>query len=297
MNKIDRYVPQLDSEALRFFEMVARCGNVTRAAEQLHRTQSAVSVQIRKLEDDLGQELFNREPRGMALTAAGERLLAASKPILAMLSQAAVSMVADPIEGSVSVGIPDDYGLEPLASVLADFAGLHPRIEVNITCGFSAGFAEAVKKGDLDLAVYAGEMEDARGEVLLSEQTVWATGPQGAPEQTSPLPLALFDRACWWRDAALEALAEAGRDYRIAYTSESVAGVKAAVSAGLAIGVLARSTLDTAMRALGPADGFPPLPASNLVMLKAKHAPPAPTEAMMQAIRRAFATGPEPAHA
>ncbi len=295
MNKIERYVPQLDSEALRFFERVARCGNVTRAAEQLHRTQSAVSVQIRKLEEDLGQSLFTRKPRGMSLTAAGERLLASSTPILAMLDRAAVSMVADPLEGTVRVGIPDDYGSELLAAVLADFAGLHPNIEVSITCGFSTAFADAVQKGVLDLAVYAGDEDERRGEVLLTEQTVWAAGRSSTLDLKAPIPLALFDRACWWRDAALEALTGAGLDFRIAYTSESVAGVRAAIAAGLAIGILARSTLEPSMRIVGPADGLPALPTSNLLMLRNEDAEPGPTEAMMQAIRRTFAETAGPA--
>ena len=297
MNKIERYVPQLDSEALRFFERVAECGNVTRAAEQLHRTQSAVSVQIRKLEEDLGQSLFTREPRGMTLTAAGERLFASSKPILAMLNRAAISMVADPLEGTVRVGIPDDYGSELLAVVLADFASLHPNIEVSITCGFSTTFADAVQKGTLDLAVYAGDPNEHRGEVLLAEQTVWAAGRNSTLDLAVPVPLALFDRACWWRDAALDALTAAGLDFRIAYTSESVAGVKAAIAAGLAIGILARGTLEPSMRIVGPADGLPALPTSNLMMLQNQEAPAAPTEAMMQAIRRAFAENASPAFA
>lgn len=288
MKKIECCVPQLDSEALRFFEMVARCGNVTRAAVRLHRTQSAVSVQIRKLEEDLGQSLFNREPRGMSLTAAGERLLASSKPILALLDQAAAAMVSDPLEGTVRVGIPDDYGSELLATILADFASLHPNVEVNITCGFSASFSEQVTDGELDLAVYAGETGEGRREILLTEQTVWAAGRSAPLDLSAPLPLALFDRACWWRDAVLDALSSSGINYRVAYTSESVAGVKAAIAAGLAIGILARSTVEPAMRILGAADGLPPLPASNLIMLKHKHAPAGPTEAMMQAIRRAF---------
>ena len=288
MNQIERYTPHLDSESLKYFEMVARCGNVTRAAEQLHRTQSAVSVQIRKLEQDLGQSLFVREPRGMSLTPAGERLLASSKPILALLEQAAAAMVADPLEGRVRVGIPDDYGPDLLATILADFASLHPNVEVNITCGFSATFSEQVANGELDLAVYAGEVDEGRGEILMTEQTVWATGRSSAIDVDEPVPLALFDRACWWRDAVLEALSSAGMNYRLAYTSESVAGVKAAISAGLATGILARSTVEPSMRILGAADGMPPLPASNLIMLKYKDAPDGPTEAMMQAIRRAF---------
>ncbi len=289
MNKIERSLPRLESEVLRSFLMVAEYGNITRASEDLGRTQSAISVQIKRLEAEVGQSLFERRARGMVLTRAGERLRASARQIVAMLDQAAADLASDPIAGHVTVGIPDDYGSELLASILADFANRHPAIDVSITCGFSVGFEEAVKKGKLDIAVYAGPQNGAAGEVLLTEQTVWAGSPDMVIAEGAPLPVALFDRSCWWRDAALNALEAANITHRTAYTSESAAGVKAAIKAGLAVGILARSTVEPAMRILGAADGLPGLPASNLMLICTDRAENPAINAMADAIRRGFA--------
>ena len=289
MNKIERSLPKLESDVLRTFITVAAHGNITRAAEDLFRTQSAISVQIKRLEAEVGAPLFVRQARGMVLTEAGERLLVSARRIISLLDEAAAEMAGEPIAGHVTVGIPDDYGSELLATILADFANRHPAVDVTITCGFSVGFEEAVKRGKLDIAVYAGPQGDANGEVLLTEQTVWVGSPTLALAGSAPLPVALFDRSCWWRDAALSALEAANIAYRAAYSSESVAGVKAALKAGLAVGILARSTVEPGLRILGPAEGLPPLPASNL-MLIAKHGPASPAmQAMADAIRRGFA--------
>ncbi|MCP5080291.1 MAG: LysR family transcriptional regulator [Alphaproteobacteria bacterium] len=295
MNKIERSLPKLESDVLRSFITVAAHGNITRAAEDLFRTQSAISVQIKRLEAEVGTPLFVRQARGMVLTPAGERLLVPARRIIAMLDEAAADMADDPITGHVTVGIPDDYGSELLATILADFANRHPAIDVTITCGFSVGFEDAVKRGKLDIAVYAGPQSEANGEVLRTEQTVWAGSPTLALPDSAPLPVALFDRSCWWRDAALGALEAANIAYRAAYSSESVAGVKAALKAGLAVGILARSTVEPGLRILGPADGLPPLPASNLMLISKKGAASPAMLAMADAIRRGFAAYVAPA--
>ncbi len=295
MNKIERSIPKLESDVLRSFITVAAHGNITRAAEDLFRTQSAISVQMKRLEAEIGAPLFVRQARGMVLTPAGERLLVSARRIIAMLDEAAADMAGDPIAGHVTVGIPDDYGSELLATILADFANRHPAIDVTIACGFSVGFEEAVRRGKLDIAVYAGPQGDANGEVLLTEQTVWAGSPTLTLPDNAPLPVALFDRSCWWRDAAVGALEASDIAYRAAYSSESVAGVKAAIKAGLAVGILARSTVEPAMRILGPADGLPPLPASNLMLISKQGAASPAMQAMADAIRRGFAAYVAPA--
>ncbi len=290
MNKTERYIPNLDSEVLRTFVSVADHGNVTHAAGALHRTQSAISVQIKRMEENLGTKLFDREARGMTLTTAGEKLILSARPILQMLDRAASELRADPIEGTVRVGIPDDYGSELLAAILADFANRHPFVEVSIRCGFSVGFPKAVECGELDLAVFACDPDQPDGEILLEEQTVWVGNSGFSRGADGPLPVTLFDRACWWRDAAIAALNRAEIPFRIAYTSESVAGIKAAVRAGLAVGVLARSTVEQDMKILGPAAGFPALPSSSLMLSSAQKKHPAAVSAMAESIRHGFAT-------
>ncbi len=288
MNENDGTVTPLDSDLLRTFLAVVRHRNVTHAAEALHRTQSALSVQIKRLEELLGTRLFRREARGVSLTEAGERLQQAADRIVRDLDQTASTFKRDPIGGIVSVGIPDDYGSGVLPGILSEFAAQHPSVEVYVRCEFSTEFHNAVERGDLDLAVCAQECLPIGTTTLFEEQTVWASARGFHISGDQPVPLALFDRSCWWRDAAIDALQQAGRPYRIAYSSESVSGVKAALSAGLAVGVLSRSTVDSSMRVLGNQDGFPTLPRTGLSLLEHSKSRSAAVSAMADAIRRGF---------
>ena len=287
MKQIDA-TSRLDSELLRSFLAIARSGSITRAARTLNRTQSAVSVQIKRLESQLGEELFERQARGVKLTPAGERLLGQASQILALLDKLAMEFRGEAVEGPVAVGIPEEYGGTKLPVILGEFARAHPAVQVSVQCGFSTGFPAAVAGGELDLAVYLNSPQDTTGEFLMAEETVWAAarGFSVAPDMT--LPLVLFDRSCWWRDAAVACLEQAGRSYRIAFTSESVAGVRAAVAAGLGVAVLAQGSLGPEMRALAPADGLPALAPSRLVLLTGRRAAAPPVAAMAAAIRASF---------
>ena len=288
MNSDDGSASPLDSDLLRTFLAVARHGNVTRAADGLHRTQSAISVQIGRLEQRLDTKLFHRQARGVSLTESGESLRVAAERIVGELDRTAAAFCASPIGGQVRIGIPDEYGSAVLPDILAAFAARHPAVEVSVQCGFSTAFPRAIARGDLDLAVFAGDCGSEDGPVLFEEETLWVSAKGFHAASDTVLPLALFDRACWWRDAALEALDRAGFRHRLAYSSESVAGVKAAIAAGLAVGVLARSTVEPSMRVLGAADGLPALPRSSLTLLEGGRADRPAHAAMAEAIRQGF---------
>lgn len=277
----------IDSDWLRTFLAVAEAGNVTHAAAALGRTQSAISVQIRKLEETLSVRLFDRRARGMALTEEGATLLPAARKALTEIARIG-DLFSRPLTGRIRVGVPDDYGVPTLERVLATFAARHPGVEVFVRCGFSVGFPEAIRRKELDLAAYTAEPEERIGTQLQTEPTVWAADGDLALAADEPVPLALFDRQCWWRDAAIDALERTGRAYRIAYSSESVAGVKAAIGAGLAVGALAASTVDRRMRILREEDGFPALPPSSLVLLQGETAATDVGRAMANAIRAAL---------
>ena len=285
----DSFIP-LDSDLLRTFLAVVRHRNVTRAAEAIHRTQSAVSVQIKRLEERLGTILFQREARGVSLTEAGERLHRAAERIVRDLDRTAATFNRDPIGGTVRVGIPDDYGSDVLPGILREFAVQHPSVEVVVRSEFGSEFQKSVEQGDLDLAVCAQECLPFGTAMLFEEQTVWASARGFRIGRDQQVPLALFDRSCWWRDMAINALRQTGRTYRIAYSSESVAGVKAAISAGLAVGVLARSSIDSTMCVLGIADGFPRLPRTGLSLLALPKPRSIAVSTMADAIRRGFST-------
>ena len=278
----------LDTDLLRTFLTVARHGNVTRGAVALNRTQSAVSIQIKRLEERLAVPLFRREPRGVALTEAGERLRLAAERIVGDLDQTLRDFRSDPIGGLVRIGIPDEYGSDVLPTILANFTARFPAVEVFVQCGLSESFPEVVKRGELDLAVFADAEGRARGGELVRDPMTWVAARPYLCRKDEAVPLALFDRACSWRDMTVAALEEAGQAYRIVFSSESVSGIKAAIATGLAVGVLARSTVEPAMAVLTRRHGFPRLPDSRLRLLRGRAAAPA-VDAMAAAIDDGFA--------
>ena len=278
---------RLDTELLRTFLTVARHGNVTRGAQALHRTQSAVSIQIKRLEESLAARLFRREPRGVSLTEAGERLRAAAERIVGDLDETVRTFRADPTGGLVRVGIPEEYGAGVLPTILADFSARFPAVEVFVRCGFSVEFPEAIRRGELDLAVFADCQCFGQPDTLIRDPMVWVASRPWRCRDGEPIPLALFDRACAWRDVAIQALEEAGQPYRIVFSSESTAGIKAAIATGLAVGVLARSTLESSMLVLGREHGLPPLPDSVLLLLRGSDGSLA-IDAMAAAIESGF---------
>ncbi len=276
-----------DTDLLRTFLTVARHGNVTRGAEALHRTQSAVSIQIKRLEESLAARLFRREPRGVSLTEAGERLRVAAERIVGDLDETVRTFRADPTGGLVRVGIPDEYGTEVLPTILADFSARFPAVEVFVRCGFSVEYPEAIRHGELDLAVFADCRRSGQSDTLIRDPMAWVASRPWRCRDEEPIPLALFDRACAWRDVAIQALEDAGQPYRIVFSSESTAGIKAAIATGLAVGVLARSTLESSMHVLGRGHGLPPLPDSVLLLLRGSDGSPA-IDAMAAAIESGF---------
>lgn len=284
--------PRLDSDLLRGFAAVADAGSVSGGAERLGRTQSAVSMQIKKLEEVAGQALFRRGARGVQLTHAGEALLVRARPILAALDAAEAALAADPLVGRVSVGVPEEYGAELLPGVLARFAQTHPEVEVTVHCEPTAALEAALDAGTLDLAVLSIDSGRPSGETLAHDLTVWATSTRHRVDRADPLPVALYAQDCWWRDWALAALDAQGRRYRVAYTSRSVAGIQAAVRAGLAVAVLSKSTLPSDSRMLGPEAGFTELPGSTVVLRQREGGRSRAADGMAEAVRRAFRAAP-----
>lgn len=285
MSSIDASL--VNSDLLRSFLAVAEAGNVTHAAAVIGRTQSAVSLQIQKLESAFSVRLFERGARGVVLTEEGKRLLPAARKALAEIERIG-SLFSDPLAGRIRVGIPDDYNETILEKALARFAARYGEVEVFVRSGCTAGFAGALKRRELDLAVVSAGPIDPQ-EAFFSEPTVWAAGAETLLDETAPVPLALFDRDCWWKDVPTNALERAGRSWRLAYLSESYASVKAAIAAGLAVGILARSALEDSMRVLGADEGFPPLPASSLTLLKGPNGDSRVVQAMEKALREAVA--------
>ena len=277
----------LNSDLLRSFLAIARTGSVTEGARLVHRSQSAVSLQLKRLEDVLGRPVFDRHGRGVTLTAAGRQLLPLAQEVTDRLDTALRQVRADGLQGKLRLGIPDDHSRVTLARIVGAFAQLHPLVELDVTCAISTHFAEALARGQLDLAVHEVEHLGPEEELLFEDETVWVTSKSCDVMAMDPLPIALFDHECWWRDAALRSLQALGRPYRILYSSQSVAGVSAAIEAGIAVGLMGRSTLGPELHVLDGA-GFGPTPASKLVLASAERDETPPIAAMKSAIRTAF---------
>ena len=293
MSKTDSFAGtvNLDSELLRTFLAVAESGSFSRAARLIYRSQSAVSLQIKQLEATLGQVVFERRARGVQLTSSGEKLRPVAQRVVRLLDETLDDLRADPLRGSLRIGIPDEYGDNLLAGVVARFTREHPLVELEVRCSLSTDFPRAVARGELDLAVHSVQSRQSNMQLLKRLDTCWAASRYHDADQQDPLPVALFDRACWWRDCALASLEQSGRKYRVVFTSESVTGIAAAISAGVAVGVVGSDSVLPNFRLLTQADGLPAMPASQLVVEYRDGADAEIAQAMGRAIHEAFRAG------
>lgn len=280
----------LDSDLLRTFLAVAQAGSVTDGATRIHRSQSATSIQIKRLETVVGRPIFERHGRGVVLSETGRRLLPVAQDVTARLDAALRDVSQRAVSGKLRVAIPDDHGREKLAEIIATFARHHPSVELDVTCALSTGFPDALEKGALDLAIYEVERPKQHEEVLFEDPTCWIASAHRDFSTGESIPVALFDHACWWRDVAIASLEARGKPYRIAYSSQSVSGVIAAVEAGIAVGLLGRSSLHSGLSVAGESLGFGSTPASKLVMAASGSQDGRPLDAMKAAVRAAFLT-------
>ncbi|MGH6861708.1 MAG: LysR family transcriptional regulator [Phyllobacterium sp.] len=281
----------LDSELLRTFLAVAESGNVTHAADRIGRTQSAVSVQIRRLEEILGESLFHRGSRGVTLTAQGKTLLVSANRIVGLLDETAAAIKAKPLGGPVRIGIPEEYGYTVLPRALAAFANQHPQVEVTVKCGYSAAQLAALDADELDLAVIFDSEQPVDGEVLFVDPTVWVTSDVHCVHDNAVIPVAIYERSSWCRKFAIGSLERNRISYRIAYSCDTSGGLKIAAVSGLAIAPLASSNIPPGCRALTEADGFPRIDSSNVVLRRNPRMNSAAIDGMAAVIRDAFRPG------
>lgn len=280
---------KLDSDLLRTFLVVAEAGSVTGGASKIGRSQSAASVQIKQLENLLGEPVFKRHGRGVVLSRVGGMLEPVAQQVVQALDDVVAEITSDGLEGTLRIGIPDNHGQVALSKIIADFAHDHPKVDLRVHCALSTAFPSALVAGELDLAVHEVE-ELGPGMELLSEEPMrWVTSRAGNLLGRDPIPVALFDRACWWRDVAIRALESGGRAYRVIYSSESITGVTAAIEAGIAIGVINQPALTSNLVVLTEAEGFGAMPTSKLVLEQGKSKGDVVCAAMADVIRRAFA--------
>jgi DNA-binding transcriptional LysR family regulator len=278
----------LDSDLMRGFLALSETGSVTRAADRLGRTQSAVSMQLRKLEESLGQTLFTREPRGISLTPRGQQLLPYARRVVALLEEAALAIRVKPLSGPVRVGIPDEYVQSVLPSVLAAFSQCHPATQVTLRCDFSAPQLAALKADLIDLAViYEGFSTDP-AEVLAVDSTVWVTSIAHAQHLRRPLPVSIYFSSDWCRDYALRSLEQMGMPYFAAFECDTSGGMRSAVTNGIAVAPLVRSSIPPGCRELTAEDGFGIIDNARVILVRNPGGSSAAIDAMAETLRMAF---------
>ncbi len=283
-------IPNLDVDQLKTFLAIADSGNFTRAASDVNKTQSAVSMQMKRLEESLGRPLFARDGRNSRLTNDGERLIEYARRMAALNDEAVSAFTEPEITGTVRFGTPDDYADLFLPEILARFHRTHPSVNMDVECFQSAVLAGHIRKGELDLAVVTFNGGDIDGEPLLSAELVWVTSPRHQTHAMDNLPIAASGATCGWRRLAEQKLEDHGRSYRVAYTSPNFSTICAVVMQGLAVAAMPRICVKPGMRILTEAEGFPPLGAFDIGLIqKSGKASPA-AKALAEHIREGLGT-------
>jgi DNA-binding transcriptional LysR family regulator len=258
----------LDLDQLQTFITIADTGSFTRAAEEVHRTQSAVSMQMRRLEERIGKPLFEKDGRMNRLTEEGDRLLAFARRMLRLNRETLAAFDDSSLEGQVRIGTPDDYADRFLPEIMGRFARSNPRVELSVVCEPTINLAELIRRGHLDIALVT-QCDDVRpSEIVRKEPLLWVTSASHSVHQEEILPMAFGRPTCHWRRAATDTLHQMGREHRILFTSWSATVIIAAVLSGLAVSVLPECALRPGMRVLGEADGFGPLPDIKIGILR-----------------------------
>ena len=260
--------PALDPDLLRTFVAVAEHRSFTRAAAALHRTQSAASTQIRRLEERLGAPLFHRTTAHVEMTPAGERLLGYARQMLALNDEAIARVRLHTVEGVVRLGVMDDYGSIVIPPILARFASSHPQIEIRMETGLTSTMVNRIGR-DFDIVIAMHPKGHREGVSLRREQPVWAAAPVHPVEHLDPLPVALYPQGCLFRQWATDALNKSGRRWKLAFVSHSLAAVEAIVMQGLAVTVVKSGTCPDSLRRLSLKDGLPRLPMADIRLHRA----------------------------
>ncbi len=260
----------LDTDQLRSFLAIVDTGSFTRAADRVNKTQSAVSMHVRRLEERLARPLFVKQGRGTRLSPDGERLVEHARRMLQVEAAALADLAAEGLTGRVTLGIPDDYAELFLGDVVGRFALRHPGVELSVLCHPSIEVAERLRGGEVDVGIVTVSEDVPGGEVLREEPLVWVAGLRAGPiELQRPLPLALSTPSCAWRQVAVAALAESGIATRMFMTSTHYSAIAPVVRAGQAVTVLPLAVVDAAtQRVIGAEGGLPPLPSVRLGLLR-----------------------------
>jgi DNA-binding transcriptional LysR family regulator len=261
----------IDISLLRAFVAIVETGSVTGAARLLNRTQAAVSLQIKRLEEMLGQMLFERAHKRLILAPAGEQLLGSAQRLIAMNDDIWGHMTTPSFQGEVRLGVPVDLVATYIPQILRRFNSAWPRVRVCLVCRNSQELLEDLEAGEIDLTLTTDVAWQGKCETLRWDKLVWVGAPEGDAHTRTPLPIAIGSKSCRFRPVALQALREAGRAWQIILQVSNQDAVNATIASGSCVGIMLRDCIPDHLEAL-PADcGLPDLPefAINLWLPKA----------------------------
>ncbi|MBX8475313.1 LysR family transcriptional regulator [Pseudomonas capsici] len=259
----------LQIDWLKCFVAAVDTGSLSSAAVEVHRSQSAVSMQLKKLEAALGRQVLSRGPRHLHLTEDGQLLLGYARRMLALHAETQAAFRDDQLTGLIRLGVAEDYAARYLTPVLKRFAPRHCGVEIELTCEQSTALIPRVSSGELDLALVSRD-DSRRGAFLFQETMVWVGAAQFELWRRDPLPIAVYDSASLARRCAVEALNKQGRRFKVVYNSSSLAGQIAAVESGIAVAVLTRCTVPEHLQVLGPEHGLGSLESMEVAIYRSK---------------------------
>ncbi|RYE09397.1 MAG: LysR family transcriptional regulator [Hyphomicrobiales bacterium] len=261
----------LDLDQLQSFCAIADCGSFTEAARRVNKTQSAVSMQIKRLEERLGHALLSRDGRTVKLTQHGEALYSRARKMLKINAEIMDLFDDQEMAGAIRFGVPDDYAVKLLPVILSHFQRTHPKIIIDVRCASSEELLAGMKQGRYDLICFTQGTNREYGELFRTEKMFWVAAQGGQALKMDPMPIA-GGQPCCWKDNAIEALDRIGRDYRVAYTSSNALAIASAVLTDLAVGFLPESALQPGMLAISEDRNLPRLRDAEIALLRASHA-------------------------
>lgn len=250
----------LDPELLRAFITVAETRGFTSAGRTLNRTQSAVSLQIKRLEEQVGEPLFRRTSRRVVPTRAAEVLLPYARRILHLQDEAADAVGSQARGRSLRLGITEEQALAYLPDVIPGFSRRYPGVRLNVVCDLSTRLLERMDEGELDLALTIRHGPVGKGEVIGRERLVWVAHRSFRNDPAESLPLAVNPEGCIYRSYGLTALAGIRRPWRIVFVSASPTGINLALESGMAVSIKAGRSVPEYCRVLDGEPGIPSLP-------------------------------------
>lgn len=253
---------------------ITNVGTFTSAAEALRRQQSTISLQIKRLEDQLGRKLIDRNPRSLKLTAEGETFLAYARKLLDINDEVVARINEPAIRGTVRLGTPEDFATRHLPSVLARFAQAYPLVALEVSCDLTLNLLQRFRKGAFDIALIKRDRETESGGIRVwREPLVWVKAERDFWTADEPLPLVVSPPPCVYRKRAIDSLTRMRRPWRVAYTCASMAGSLAAVRAGLGMTVLPKEMVPADLHII---DGkpLPDLKDTEIALLEADRLPP-----------------------